>query len=691
MSTERHGHTATRLPNGTVLVVGGTNQDGAAFAEVYDPATNAWSVVPNGPAEVRSLHTATLLPNGKLLIVGGQIAAGTGSAEVLATTVLYDPTTGSWTRAASMKSPRENHAAILLADGRVLVIGGDSGSQALSTAELYDPSANSWEPAGTMSLARTAFTATLLQDGRVLAAGGSTLYGPLANAEVYDPASNRWLPAARMLRGNDTHTATLLADGHVLVAGSQTPSDVEIYDPGADRWSSAAGMSEPRGQHTATVLANGTVLVAGGSGSHGNYLSSAELYDPKQNSWTGAGWMPIGRYGQVATILPGGKVLISGGMVDGGTRSVVTPLSLLRSAALFDPSRLANWQAPGPTPPSSPQSLDLRLNLQDLSFADPLHGWLIGTRCGEGCNAVVFSTTDGGTWQERDVKTIQDALDLAVNTYQASVGVRFATASDGYLIAGSAIVATHDAGTTWLRSWQSGTVIDLAASGRANAWALVTRPDRCCVPILVVSQDGGRNWHEASPQPPLHLTNARIGRVGTSTWIFSFGILHDGQSTIVISQDGAATWSVHATPCTGGEFGQVLATADLAHVWLECGEQPGSSHLQVKHLYRSVDGGTTWSEVADPGIEGNIGGLAAPGGGTLVATPTCGSVERSPDGGLTWATVIATGGDGCEGPPVQMSFPDALHGWTAGGARVYRTTDGGLHWSVSVLGRGTAE
>jgi hypothetical protein len=211
------------------------------------------------------------------------------------------------------------------------------------------------------------------------------------------------------------------------------------------------------------------------------------------------------------------------------------------------------------------------------------------------------------------------------------------------------------------------------------------------VPILIVSQDGGRSWRNANPQPPLHLTNARIGRTGTVTWIQSYGILGDGPTTVMLARDGVPGWIVRSTPCTNGQFGQVLAAADATHLWLECGEQPANSHMQIKHLYRSLDGGVSWSAGSEPGTGGMVGGLVAPGAATLVATAQCGTVARSSDGGLTWTTVIAdTGGDGCEGP-TRLAFPDALHGWTTGGARVYRTSDGGLHWTVTVLGRSTAE
>lgn len=79
LNTARSYHTATLLPNGKVLVAGGVvyrSSSGVTFgvqlanSELYDPDTGTWSFTSklNDP---RSGHTATLLPDGKVLIVGG--------------------------------------------------------------------------------------------------------------------------------------------------------------------------------------------------------------------------------------------------------------------------------------------------------------------------------------------------------------------------------------------------------------------------------------------------------------------------------------------------------------------------------------------------------------------------------------------------------------------------------------------
>src|SRR5436190_23571104 len=88
-----------------------------------------------------------------------------------------------------MALPRKGHTATVLADGRVLIVGGQDGSGVLSAAEIYDPVTQSFQLAGSLAAARYGHTATLLADGRVLIAGGADATGPLSSAEIFDPAA----------------------------------------------------------------------------------------------------------------------------------------------------------------------------------------------------------------------------------------------------------------------------------------------------------------------------------------------------------------------------------------------------------------------------------------------------------------------------------------------------------------------
>jgi type II secretory pathway component GspD/PulD (secretin) len=91
----RSAHTATLLSTGKVLVVGGVRFDGGSFealatTELYDPVANSWSSIA-ALTTPRFLHTATRLADGRVLIVGGlsSSAAVVAEAGQLDTAELY--------------------------------------------------------------------------------------------------------------------------------------------------------------------------------------------------------------------------------------------------------------------------------------------------------------------------------------------------------------------------------------------------------------------------------------------------------------------------------------------------------------------------------------------------------------------------------------------------------------------------
>src|SRR5262245_51501470 len=108
-----------------------------AFPSLSTPvqaATGTWT--PTGSLhETRSSHTATRLANGRVLVVGGN---GPTCCTPRASAELYDPATGTWTATGSLHQARDEYTATLLPNGRVLVAGGPAGESATNTAELYD-------------------------------------------------------------------------------------------------------------------------------------------------------------------------------------------------------------------------------------------------------------------------------------------------------------------------------------------------------------------------------------------------------------------------------------------------------------------------------------------------------------------------------------------------------------------------
>jgi N-acetylneuraminic acid mutarotase len=279
----RAGHTATLLPNGKVLVVGGSSSNLAstllASSELFDPATGLWTST-GSLANTRSNHTATLLPNGKVLVAGGASTIGNGNnnASFPVSAELFDPSTGLWSLTGSLADGRVNHTATLLASGKVLVVGGNRTdvdingniiSVYLAKAEVYDPTAGLWTPTGSLSYSVYSYTATLLQDGKVLVKGGGS--------DLYDPVTGLWVPTDTLGRGHSYPTATLLPDGKVLIAGGGNYSSSDLFDPVTGTSTPTGSFANGRRWHTATMPPNGKLLAVGGNNGS-TALSSAELF-----------------------------------------------------------------------------------------------------------------------------------------------------------------------------------------------------------------------------------------------------------------------------------------------------------------------------------------------------------------------------------------------------------------------------
>jgi hypothetical protein len=178
---------------------------------------------------------AVLLRDGRVLVIGGSDTSG----KPVASAQIYDPKTGRFSPTGSMVTapPGGVSVATLLADGRVLVAGGSSGEPCgnggcpgVATAEIYDPATGKFSPTGSMTEPRWGCTGTLLPDGRVLIAGGIATNSPLTSAEIYDPATGKFSSTASMSGGHSWATATLLPDGRVLIAGGGTAM-AELYQP----------------------------------------------------------------------------------------------------------------------------------------------------------------------------------------------------------------------------------------------------------------------------------------------------------------------------------------------------------------------------------------------------------------------------------------------------------------------------
>lgn len=311
MLEARAQHSLTTLPDGRVLAAGGF-----------------WA--PCGPSGGCG--------------VGGALGLGYhGCARPLRSAELYDPATGAWSRTGEMASARHGHAAVLLKDGRVLVCCGWDDDDLPVPAELYDPATGTWSTTGTPRWTHRGSPAVLLEDGQVLVAGGAASGGgtepgglAIADAERYDPLTGAWSVTGSLRIARALHSATLLASGQVLVAGGMhrwlgTESGIEEaerYDPAAGTWAAAGLLGRRVSLHAATRLRSGRVLVAGGlrietstpEWTSGLDSALASLYDPVEDAWSATGPLQVPRFFLGLVTLPSGQALAFTGLGEGRTQ-----------------------------------------------------------------------------------------------------------------------------------------------------------------------------------------------------------------------------------------------------------------------------------------------------------------------------------------------------------------------------------
>lgn len=309
LKTARRRHTATRLADGRVLALGGRGAAVLASAEVFNPAAGTWALVPAMGA-ARYGHSATLLADGRVLVAGGADVRTGQDDGALASAELFDPATGAWTTAAPMTDARTGHQAVLLRDGKVLVAGGalptgNGRESALAYCELYDPATGDWTPTGTLAQARNGHQATLLTDGRVLITGGDAAiaadgtFDPrsLASAELFDPITQEWTTAKSMPGGGRSkHRNLLLRSGLVLVIGGTGAPEltagyrsVITYDPLSDTWTAIGGLNLGRYDFSAIQLPDDRVLISGGVAAAG---AAAQSLDTTTSAHTGEALIP---------------------------------------------------------------------------------------------------------------------------------------------------------------------------------------------------------------------------------------------------------------------------------------------------------------------------------------------------------------------------------------------------------------
>ncbi|WP_433932643.1 Kelch repeat-containing protein [Sorangium cellulosum] len=272
--------------------------------------------------------------------LGGGLSLGLAA---LTPGVVWAASSPSWESVPSMSTPRGEHTATVLQDGRVLVAGGFPVVDAppftnlvaisLREVEIYDPATRTWSPAAPLAQPRSGHAAILLPSGRVLVAGGRSRSempagAALSSVELYDPASNTWTAAAPLPMPHPS-PSMMLVDGRPVLVGSGLNNlrdsdqfNSAIYDPESGGWTElphcigverieflASGILPV--PVSATLLHDGRLMAVG---------NGCSLYDLQSQLWTWEHGAVMDtseyRYPHV-TALPGGDVLVVGGTLTG--------------------------------------------------------------------------------------------------------------------------------------------------------------------------------------------------------------------------------------------------------------------------------------------------------------------------------------------------------------------------------------
>jgi Galactose oxidase, central domain/Kelch motif len=387
LQSGRLSYTLTPLQNNKILIAGGVTSGGILnSAELYDPHTHSFTPSSHLINLARTGHTATLLPDGTVLLTGGQTPKFSSAAGVcnqpgplppqlgvtgVATSCaeLYDPDTDTFTAVGSMNTARANHTATLIdqiliitSTGdlspptplRVLIAGGDDGNTSFNSLEYYDFYLRTFKtlPA-TLNTARTNHTATWLPSrDSILIAGGRSMspssIGSLASAEVFNPAFDGIQSVAiTMTSARDGHTATGLKNGTVLVAGgfsSQLLDSAEIFDPATFSFTATPGrMGAARENHSAILMPNGSVLLAGGDDVNNGPLSSADVFDATRMLFSPTTHMinPRSNF-MLGMTQDSNEVLAAGGAVFAGGGSFLLARNDAEVFVPFQPAHILN-------------------------------------------------------------------------------------------------------------------------------------------------------------------------------------------------------------------------------------------------------------------------------------------------------------------------------------------------------------
>ena len=280
MRESRAGHSSTLLADGRVLLAGGWWQTAGsqtavrATAEVFDPMDGSFTAVGSMGA-ARADHAAARLPDGTVLITGGSDFSG-GIVD-LDTAEIFDPISETFSPADTlMTTYRATHGAIARADGTVVLAGGGSADL---RPEQYDFFTRSFTPMNSASGDAVRFGAAMgVFDSGAVAVVGGELLGSVLHINTANFVQNT---GSGLTVPRSYATATRIKSDQILVAGGIDFSNGAFVEAscdlliegglgGSNTYATPVRFSTGMAHHTATILPTGDILFCGGINENGS-------------------------------------------------------------------------------------------------------------------------------------------------------------------------------------------------------------------------------------------------------------------------------------------------------------------------------------------------------------------------------------------------------------------------------------
>ncbi|WP_434025677.1 Kelch repeat-containing protein [[Pseudomonas] boreopolis] len=225
-------HTQAAVLDGRIYVIGALTgpwpqEEVVPRVLIYDPESDRWQEGPELPADRRRGGGGLVVHEGVFYLVGGnRLGHRAGFVPWLDA---FDPKTGTWTALPDAPHARDHfHAAVL--DGKIYAVGGrlsgheDGGQMGLHLdgMDVYDVAARRWTTAAQAIPTPRSGVSVVVLDGRIVVLGGESERQERAHAEVeaYDPRNQTWTSLPAMPVGRHGMQAVVAGDAIHVVAGS---------------------------------------------------------------------------------------------------------------------------------------------------------------------------------------------------------------------------------------------------------------------------------------------------------------------------------------------------------------------------------------------------------------------------------------------------------------------------------------